>query len=406
MRSNGPTYRENVRNLWRRTSLAGGCVALAAAAVAGVASTGWTTLGAASTPTVPPAAEVTAEPRVTEASVPVAAPVFVPAAVPAARLKPGEKPPQFVVVSFDGGGGLDSWEYWRDLARRADAGLTFFLTGTYLLPESKASLYDPPGHNRGTSEVGFSKDESVRPRMEQVRAAYLAGHEIGTHYNGHFCGPNGVQKWSAADWASELDQFNSFLTDWRANSGSLDAEPMPFGVDAIVGERTPCLEGKRDALLPVLAERGFRYDTSGDGHLEWPTQRASGLWDIPLQKLRLAGDGEWVLSMDYNFYDAQSNAAPAPASRHDALRNQTVSTYRNAYTALRDGSRAPLIIGSHFSKWNNGIYRDALGEFLLATCDNPETKCVTFTQLIDWMEAQTPETLTELQSRPVQRMPF
>ncbi len=44
-----------------------------------------------------------------------------------------------------------------------------------------------------------------------------AGHEIGTHYNGHFCAgaePSG-KDWNTADWNSELDQFMTFLTDYK-----------------------------------------------------------------------------------------------------------------------------------------------------------------------------------------------
>jgi hypothetical protein len=179
---------------------------------------------------------------------------------------------------------------------------------------------------------------------------------------------------------------------------------MPFGTDAIVGQRTPCLEGDREALWPVLAERGFRYDTNGYGSLEWPRRMDNGLWDIPMQVLRLAGSGRPILSMDYNFYEAQSGAKPAPAARRDGLREQVLETYRNAYEALAAGNRAPLVIGNHFAPFNGGIYADALADFMLSTCGRPNTRCVSFTELIAWLEAQTPQTLAELRARPVQTM--
>lgn len=316
------------------------------------------------------------------------------------------QPPQFIVVSFDGGGNIDAWKHWRDIGQRADAKMSFFLTGLYLLPENKRMLYDPPGHPRGSSEVGFSALENVRPRMEQVRRAYLEGHEIGTHYNGHFCGATGVNRWSAADWAEENRQFNGFLLNWRENSGARDAAAMPFGLDAIVGGRTPCLEGDKAALYAMLAGHGFRYDTSTTGDLRWPRRMSNGLWDIPLQHVRMAGSGRWVLSMDYNFYEAQSGAAPAATSRRPAMRQQVLDTYRNAFRATYAGNRAPLILGNHFSRWNGGIYEDALSSFLLETCRKPGVRCVSNQQLVDWMEDQPASTMAALRARPAPSMRY
>src|SRR5439155_18309530 len=45
------------------------------------------------------------------------------------------RPPQFVVVSFDGSGGDRLWPHWRSVARRAHARFTFFVSGVYLLDE-------------------------------------------------------------------------------------------------------------------------------------------------------------------------------------------------------------------------------------------------------------------------------
>src|SRR5438034_730025 len=59
---------------------------------------------------------------------------------PAPRNK---RPPQFVVVSFDGSGGIRLWPYWRSVARRAGAHFTFFVSGVYLLPERLRRRYHP-----------------------------------------------------------------------------------------------------------------------------------------------------------------------------------------------------------------------------------------------------------------------
>jgi hypothetical protein len=57
------------------------------------------------------------------------------------------------------------------------------------------------------------------------------------------------------------------------------------------------------------------------------------------------------------------------------------------------------VLGNHFNEWNNGAYRDALGAFVLETCGRPETRCVTYSELIDWMQAQTPRVLRRLQAQ-------
>ncbi|NEE24606.1 hypothetical protein G3M53_03895, partial [Streptomyces sp. SID7982] len=61
-------------------------------------------------------------------------------------LEPGQKPPQFVIFSWDGAGEVGNGLFPRflELAKEHDAAMTFFLSGLYLLPESKKSLYRPP----------------------------------------------------------------------------------------------------------------------------------------------------------------------------------------------------------------------------------------------------------------------
>src|SRR5512140_129765 len=43
------------------------------------------------------------------------------------RLRPGERPPQFVVVSFDGAGWHEMWQHWFDVADRVPFRFTGFL---------------------------------------------------------------------------------------------------------------------------------------------------------------------------------------------------------------------------------------------------------------------------------------
>src|SRR4051812_48437141 len=106
------------------------------------------------------------------------------------------RPPQFVAVSFDGAGGTQLWPYWRSVAARAHAHFTYFVSGVYLLADEKRNLYRPPRHGRGVSDIWFARPDGgrsaqavVRGTLAQIAAGYEEGHEIGTHYNGHFCEP-------------------------------------------------------------------------------------------------------------------------------------------------------------------------------------------------------------------------
>ncbi len=156
------------------------------------------------------------------------------------------RPLQFVVVSFDGSGGIRLWPYWRSVARRAGAHFTFFVGGVYLLPERLRRRYHPPRHAPGTSDIWFARPDRrfsaaqvVRRTLAQIAAAYREGHEIGTHFNGHFCEPypGNVDEWMAADWRHELDEFDRLLFH--------DRKALPFGPREIVGRgRRVCRSGR------------------------------------------------------------------------------------------------------------------------------------------------------------------
>ncbi|WP_327415678.1 hypothetical protein [Streptomyces sp. NBC_01233] len=268
-------------------------------------------------------------------------------------LQPGETPPQFVVFSWDGAGEIGNGLFPRflKLAKDHGAAMTFFLSGIYLLPESKRSLYQPPNNPVGASDIGYLKDENVRSTLTYVREAWLDGHEIGTHFNGHFCGGSGsVGRWTPEDWQSEIDQAVSFVTNWRTHTGFADLEPLPFDYrKELAGARTPCLLG-RDSLLPTAQRLGWRYDSSSPGGLQvWPVRR-SGVWDLPLQS-------------------------------------------------------APLFIGNHFEEWNGGIYMDAVEEALKGMADKRDVRLVSFRQFTDWLDVQDPKVLARLRGLGPGRAP-
>ncbi|WP_225850460.1 hypothetical protein [Streptomyces sp. HPF1205] len=327
------------------------------------------------------------------------------------RLEPGQTPPQFVIFSWDGAGELDNGLFarFRSLAREHDAKMTFFLSGLYLLPESRKELYHPPNNPVGASAIGYFSDEHIRATLEQLRLAWLEGHEIGTHFNGHFCdGYGSVGNWSPADWYSEIEQAKGFVTSWRTNTGWHDLDPLPFDYDKeLIGGRTPCLLGQKQ-WLPTAAELGFRYDASSPGGNQvWPGKK-HGLWDLPLQLIPFPGHRFEVLSMDYNMLANQSHAATSSDPRnYPGWRRQAAASYIAGFQRAYETNRAPLYIGNHFEQWNGGIYMDAVQDVLehISSLGADDVRMVSFHQFVDWLDAQDPALLARLRTLDVGEQP-
>ncbi|WP_407992185.1 hypothetical protein [Kitasatospora sp. CMC57] len=319
------------------------------------------------------------------------------------KLKPGERPPQFVVFSWDGAGELDNrlFTRFRQLAKDHQASMTFFLSGIYTLPEAKKDLYHPPQHRVGASDIGYLTDQHIHDTIEQIGAAWLEGHEIGTHFNGHFCGANGGGRWSPEEWDSEIEQAMSFVMNWKTNTGFTDLPALPFDYrKELIGGRTPCLEGQR-GLLPTAVKRNWKYDSSGPGGTQvWPQKFQGGaLWDMPLQSVPFPGHSFQVLSMDYNImYNQSGNNTKGSSGSYDAWRTQAAGSYLAGFERAYNSNRAPLYIGNHFEQWNGGIYMDAVEQTIRTIAGKPEVRLVSFRQLVEWLEVQDPAVLRKLQT--------
>ncbi|WP_330452633.1 MULTISPECIES: hypothetical protein [unclassified Streptomyces] len=325
------------------------------------------------------------------------------------RLEPGQKPPQFVIFSWDGAGEVGNGLFPRflELAREHEASMTFFLSGLYLLPESKKTLYRPPNNPVGASDIGYLTDGHLKETLKNVRTAWLDGHEIGTHFNGHFCAGSGsVGNWTPAQWQSEIDQAISFVTEWRTNTGWNDEESLPFDYrKELVGGRTPCLLGQ-DNLLPTAKKLGWRYDASSPGGTQvWPSKR-QGVWDLPLQGIPFPGHTFEVLSMDYNILANQSqNSTKGMPSRYPGWREQATQSYLSGFKRAYETNRAPFYIGNHFEEWNGGIYMDAVEDALKHIAGKPDVRLVSFRQFVDWLDVQDPAVLAKLRTLQVGEAP-
>ncbi|MGW6444682.1 polysaccharide deacetylase [Lentzea sp. NPDC055074] len=316
------------------------------------------------------------------------------------KLAPGEKPPQFVLFSFDGAVSKKHWDKVLPIAKAKNAHVTGLLSGVYMLADQDGDQYQPPaGLQRGKSDIDFGGTrQDVMSRIDYLNQVIAAGHEIGTHYNGHFCS-NGTQpsvdKWDTAAWNAELAQFKQIVDRSRAAGLNLPA-------DAVRGGRTPCLEGNWDQAFPAMAANGLVYDTSKVAlGVQWPTVQ-NGLYEFPMPEVRVPGLGKQVVMMDFNLWYSLNQAKEEPWRAAD-FAQIVLQTYKSVHQAALNGNRAPIVVGNHFNEWNGDAFSTAMEQFMEFVCDEPETVCATYTEVIQWMQLQDPAVLDQLRRMPAAR---
>ncbi|AZI59358.1 polysaccharide deacetylase [Nakamurella antarctica] len=328
--------------------------------------------------------------------------------IPMTKLAPGDKAPQFIIFSFDGVGSHTKLVDFMAAAAPTNSRFVGFLTGLYLLEDSKGGLYHAPGADPGSSDVGFGGNTAeVLTRVDDLNTFYLGGNEVGSHYNGHFCGLGA--NWSTAEWNDELDQFYSIVANWQSMNEIPNAPALAFTGADIKGGRTPCLAGKFDQLTPSWKAHNMTYDSSGENEfsgMAWPEQR-DGIWQFPIPTIYSQAyvDAGWgngmVKAMDYNFWYKFNDATDDPASAAQ-LTPMVLSTYEYMYQRAFEGNRAPIIVANHFNDWNGNSFNPATLQFMTQACGQPETYCATYQDVIAWMELQDPDVLSGLQEqRPV-----
>lgn len=319
---------------------------------------------------------------------------FFGSVIPAAQAAPAARPPQYVVLAFDGSKSLNMWNETREFAKSETASgrglkFTYFVNSVYYLADSYKSAYEGPGTGRGRSAIGFGgTTKDVLARFDQTNLAFQEGNEIANHAAGHFDGT----KWSEAQWKDEFTQFyDLFFNLFRINKlqpTKRFANGWIFDQRDITGFRAPQL-GRNQGMYNALPQFGIQYDTSNTGKPNaWPKKLGS-LWYFPLASIPVAGTGRKTLAMDYNFYYLQSGAKPNPARSKD-YEEQMYQSYINYFESNYRGNRAPINIGHHFSLWNGGAYWRAMQRFAQNVCGQPEVKCVTYQELVAELEKMSP----------------
>ncbi|MGB0843672.1 MAG: polysaccharide deacetylase family protein [Alphaproteobacteria bacterium] len=291
--------------------------------------------------------------------------------------------PQFVMLAFDGSRSLDMWRDTRSFARNHNIDFTYFVSGVYFLNEANKKKYKGPGYKAGVSHIGWaSNGAEVGQRLEQLNAAVDEGHEIASHGNGHFNG----SKWSQSQWRSEVRQFHSIMNNAYSNNGLPEPQGWRNKVKTRMfkGFRAPLL-GVSSGMRPVLREFGYTYDTSKTANQSYWPKKIGGVYNFPLGHVKTAHSGVHTLSMDYNFYVAQSKGRPMP-SKAKAFENEMYETYMSYFRNNYKGNRAPVHIGHHFSLWNKGAYWKAMKRFAREVCGKPDVRCTTYSELKQYMD--------------------
>ena len=292
-----------------------------------------------------------------------------------------ERPPQLILVSFDGAHDNALWDRARRIGAETGARFTFFLSCTFLMSRSDRAAYQGPHQKRGYSATGFAQsDREVQIRLNHVWQAHLAGHEMASHACGHFDGAD----WTKADWAAEFAAFDRTLLNAWKHAGYGGLEPggwADFVSNDIRGFRAPYLS-TGPGLTAALKGHGFRYDaslvTKGPA---WPDRNA-GLPRFGLPLIPEGPAGKRVIAMDYNLFMRHSRAEETPEKRAE-FADRTLAAFRAAFHAQYEGERVPLQLGFHFVAMNGGAYWDALETFLKETCAKPDVACVTYSDALE-----------------------
>ncbi len=313
------------------------------------------------------------------------------------------RPPQYVLLAFDGSLNIDMWNETLDFAKKNNIKLSYFISGVYFLLDNNRHDYIEPTKGPGHSNIGFAGDskKNLISRVGFVNRAYDEGHAIGSHANGHFDGTT----WTLPEWKMEFKEFNHLIFDVFTQKGFNPPTPNPyhFQPEQIIGFRSPYL-ATNSSMFMALKESKFAYDSSRTNSMDYWPENIEGVWNFPLADLRIYGTGKSTLSMDYNFYFSQSGANPDPKNA-EKYREEMYKTYMAYFNTNYYGNRAPIHIGHHFSKWNGGAYWEAFGDFAKSVCIKPEVKCVNYNSLLKFMSSLTPEMIKEFHKGNFPKLP-
>lgn len=308
---------------------------------------------------------------------------------PRVRYQVSSSTPQFILFSFDGSKSVDMLNETLAFEQKMQSEgkplhFTYFINAAYFLTKDNATLYQAPRQPAGVSNIGFSdSSKDISSRIKAFNTAFAEGNEIGSHSAGHYDGAT----WSYDEWKQEFDSFNSLMFNVQKNNPTVSID-IPAFLGSIHGFRAPDL-GVNDNLYKVLNEFHYSYDGSGVGKVDsWPQKDAYGIWHIPLGVILLGENKKPIVSMDYNLWARQSGnkeMAVKGTALWDTYYNEVESAYVEYFNTNYNGNRGPIVVANHFSKWNDGVYWEAMKTFAENVCGKPNVHCVTFSELVSYL---------------------
>lgn len=315
-------------------------------------------------------------------------------AYPPGGVYDGGRPPQFVLVSFDGAADPALLERWMKVSKEAQARVTLFLSVVHLLSVDHAERYQGPKHNPGESDIGFARngDQPATTWIGKVigglQLAQRDGFELGMNFGGHWCGPEGINTWTAADWTAELEAVNAIAENADAWNGLNPALGNVY-TSPPIGARTPCLEGREAEYSPPLKALGYRYNASNTrGIDQWPVFR-NDLWNFGFPGVPIRGYPRDMITVDAAIH---ANLVPGEADPTDERAKQiSKDVYDGLMAGFESsfyGNRAPFEVANRFTSLGKGAYDDAVETFMLSVCRRPEVHCVTYREMTDWLDLQ------------------
>ena len=263
----------------------------------------------------------------------------------------------FVVVSFDGFGGRPcgaTGEAWRKATRTPRSSSRHYLIDS---AHRRELTYRPTGR-AATRRSASRRRASIAATQRSSRSPYRDGDEIGTHYNGHFCG--------AAASATGRRTTAARAGAVRLSCSSTDRH----SVRPVRGRRRPHSVSRREArrLYPVLAQRGFR--TTRAARRCWARGRKRGRHlELPFPRAPVHRAHVPRRSMDYNFMANQIGEPPAQVEA------ETYRTLWNAFLVSYRGNRAPDARQPLRDVEQLGVQPRAARASLLRACRYPNVRC-------------------------------
>ena len=274
---------------------------------------------------------------------------------------------QFVLLSFDGSKSINMWKETLSFADEMRAqgkkiNFTYFVNSIYFLAEENKLRYVPPYGNPGASAIGYAESmDSINERVKEVNIAIDKGHEIASHATGHWSG--GIF-WNVEDWLKEFNSFDDIFFNVEKNNPQIVfTEKLKITRDKVRGFRAPELS-VNDNMYTALSKSGFYYDSSGISYDdEWPTIDKGGVWHIPIPAVYFSGMRRSIIAVDYSIWVNQTDGLDVLKQGSDEWNlklKDLVDGYFNHFLLNYYSNKAPMIIDHHFSKWNDGLYWEAM----------------------------------------------